>query len=288
MTRRSVARQLLRNRERSSIGRTHGVEPSLAIEVRERKQIQSLVTQLEERIDATVMPILVNNRATYTLEPEEVFIDDGKHRLLQDQSFVDEIALALDAIRAQFQQLNRVYNDWAVQMANGENASHLSQFVADIDDAIGVDISFLLNPDRAQVLIDSSIRNNASLIGSVPQQAIDQIENVIMEGIRTGQQPESIRRLLTERYSVADSRAKLIARDQVSKLSGSLSRVRQSDIGVTKYRWRTSKDERVRPTHRANSNKEFSWDKPPSKTGAPGHDVQCRCVAEPVLDHLLA
>lgn len=287
MSRRTIARQLLKNRTDSKVGKTKGVEPSIAIEVRERTQIRGLIKLLEERVDATVMPILVNNAATYTLGDAK-FVVDEKHTLLQDQSFVDEIALALAALRAQFLQLERLYIDWATEMANSTNAVHRAQFVADIDDAIGVNVQFLLNPARSQILLDSSIRNNANLISSVPQQAIDQIENTIMEGIRTGEQPQSIRRLLTERYSVADSRAKLIARDQVSKLSGSLSRVRQDDIGVTEFIWRTSRDERVRPTHRANSNKKFSWDKPPAKTGPPGHDIQCRCVAEPVLDHLLA
>lgn len=286
-TRTATVRRLLQNRQQASVNQTKGVEPSIAVEVVLRRQIQGLIVLLEQRIDERVMPILVNNEAVYTVG-DSLFVVDENHTLLQDQSFVDEIALALAGIRAQFVLLNNVYTGWATMAANNENASHRSQFVADIDAAIGVNVSFLLNPDEAQILLDASIRNNASLISSVPQQAIEQIENIIMEGIRTGQQPQSIRTLLTKRYKVADSRAKLIARDQISKLSGALSRVRQGDIGVTEYKWRTSRDERVRPTHVANSDKTISWKSAPVRTGHPGHDINCRCVAEPVLDHLLA
>jgi SPP1 gp7 family putative phage head morphogenesis protein len=78
----------------------------------------------------------------------------------------------------------------------------------------------------------------------------------------------------------------LIARDQTSKLNGNLTRLRQEEIGVTRYKWSTAGDERVRPTHRANEGKIFEWANPP-KTGHPSHEINCRCVAIPLLDDVL-
>ena len=54
-------------------------------------------------------------------------------------------------------------------------------------------------------------------------------------------------------------------------------------MGIEEYRWRTSKDERVRATHAANEGKVFRWDTPPAETGHPGNDVQCRCDARPII-----
>ena len=92
---------------------------------------------------------------------------------------------------------------------------------------------------------------------------------------------------MSERTDVSDSRAKLIARDQVAKLNGELTKERQTDLGVTGYIWRTVGDERVRDEHADNDGQFFTWDSPPS-TGAPGEDIQCRCWAEPVLPELAA
>ncbi|MEM7069124.1 MAG: phage minor head protein [Pseudomonadota bacterium] len=49
---------------------------------------------------------------------------------------------------------------------------------------------------------------------------------------------------------------------------------------TTHYIWRTRKDGKVRPSHTANDGKVFAWDDPP-KTGAPGTEYGCRCIAEP-------
>jgi SPP1 gp7 family putative phage head morphogenesis protein len=53
---------------------------------------------------------------------------------------------------------------------------------------------------------------------------------------------------------------------------------------VEEYVWSTSRDERVRPSHSAKDGKRFKWNDPPSDTGHPGNEIQCRCVAIPVLD----
>lgn len=91
------------------------------------------------------------------------------------------------------------------------------------------------------------------------------------------------RGVLKRRVENADARARLIARDQISKYNGQLNQTRQTALGISKYRWVTSGDERVRDSHAANAGKVFSWDDPPA-TGHPGDDYQCRCVAQPVFD----
>jgi SPP1 gp7 family putative phage head morphogenesis protein len=89
--------------------------------------------------------------------------------------------------------------------------------------------------------------------------------------------------VLQTRVTNADARAKLIARDQISKYNGQLNQTRQTALGLSKYRWQTSGDERVRDTHKALNGKIFSWDNPPS-VGHPGDEINCRCVALPIFD----
>jgi SPP1 gp7 family putative phage head morphogenesis protein len=128
---------------------------------------------------------------------------------------------------------------------------------------------------------------NAQLIKSIPEQELERVAGEIERGLQEGSRFTDITKEIQKSFGITHRRAKLIARDQTTKLNASLTKLRQQEVGVEEYIWQTSGDERVRPTHRENDGKKFRWDDPPKKTGHPGHDVNCRCVARPVLDNLL-
>ncbi|MCK4520973.1 MAG: minor capsid protein, partial [Nanoarchaeota archaeon] len=83
------------------------------------------------------------------------------------------------------------------------------------------------------------------------------------------------------------TRVKLIARDQISKLNGDLNQQRQNDLGVRRYRWRTSRDERVRESHVVKEGNIYQWNKPPADTGHPSEDYNCRCYAEAIISDII-
>ena len=127
-------------------------------------------------------------------------------------------------------------------------------------------------------------KQNVSLIKSIPDTYFSRIEGTITRGVMEGALASDIASDIAYEYDVAYNRAKLIARDQVSKFNSSLTEARQKDIGVKKYRWSTSGDERVRPSHAEKDGNIYSWDEPPADTGHPGQDINCRCVAIAVFE----
>jgi SPP1 gp7 family putative phage head morphogenesis protein len=127
---------------------------------------------------------------------------------------------------------------------------------------------------------------NAELVTSVSEKYFVEIKNATLQGLRSGQRAEDVAELLQERFDVCETRAVLIARDQVSKLHGELNRARQTEVGLEEYVWRTVGDERVRDSHDAREGRTFRWDAPPVD-GHPGEPINCRCTAEPKLDALL-
>jgi len=147
-------------------------------------------------------------------------------------------------------------------------------------------------PEKYQHVLDNWSRQNALLIKDIPFQAMQQIAQKTVEALKSGQAPKDmandIYEIMSDRMDVTDSRAKLIARDQVSKLNGNLTMERQVDMGVDSYTWRTVGDERVRETHADNEGQVFEWAMPPEETGHPGEDINCRCWAEPVLPEVVA
>ena len=85
---------------------------------------------------------------------------------------------------------------------------------------------------------------------------------------------------LSARLGVSKRRAKVIARDQVSKINADLSETRHKAAGSEEYEWSTSGDERVRAEHQALDGDRFRYDDPNGGDNGqkPGQPVLCRCI----------
>jgi SPP1 gp7 family putative phage head morphogenesis protein len=149
---------------------------------------------------------------------------------------------------------------------------------------LGVDVT------RAEPWLTDVIRvftqENVALIKSIPSEFFSDLEKRLARGISEGQRPEELEELIQERYGVSESRAALIARDQVGKFYGNLNERRQTALGITGYVWRGALDERERPEHLAREGEAFEWNEPP-EDGNPGEPIQCRCYGEPDLGPIL-
>lgn len=167
----------------------------------------------------------------------------------------------------------------AVQQHNKEN------FKRTMRAALGVDV-FHDSP-RVASTAALFVQENVSLISSIPERYLAEVEGLVLRNFQQGRRAEDFADEIAERYGVAESRAALIARDQTLKLNGALTENRQTALGITRYTWRTSQDERVRETHAELEGEVFEWADPPD-VGNPGEDYQCRCHAEPDVSELLS
>ena len=153
--------------------------------------------------------------------------------------------------------------------------------------AVSIDVRKLAGLDRnVPKQIVSFAETNAQLITGLGQRMADDIADVVQEGVVSGSRWETIAGRLAHTGKVTESRAALIARDQVGKLFGDINKQRQTNLGVTRYVWRTVRDNRVREEHEALDGDSISWDSPPTD-GHPGEAVNCRCYADPDFSELL-
>lgn len=123
------------------------------------------------------------------------------------------------------------------------------------------------------------VATNVSLIKSISEEYLGQVEKMVATSVRSGLRVEEIAADLEDRFDVSESRARLIARDQVGKFNGQLTEARQKDLGIDGYTWRGVGDARERDSHLLLNNTKQTWDDPPD-VGHPGEDIQCRCWAE--------
>jgi SPP1 gp7 family putative phage head morphogenesis protein len=169
---------------------------------------------------------------------------------------------------------------------------HREQFAKQIQEALGIELPGLLDR-RMRARVAASTAQNVSLIKSIPQTYFDQVEKVTVAGLSAGHRHEEISRDLEERFEVAKSSARLVARDQTLKFYGEVNKVRQEALGVSRYTWRTVNDERVRSVHGEFDGNVYSWDDPPGDGSPhegthPSTGINCRCWAEPVLEDIVA
>jgi len=139
---------------------------------------------------------------------------------------------------------------------------------------------------RAYSLVEAAREENIRLVEKAGRLYASRVREVFEDPEAVGLRVEQLADRLQKTGDITDSRAELIARDQTLKLSGKVNEIRQTEAGVSRYVWSTSKDDSVRDSHAEKEGQIFEWSAPPQDTGHPGEDFQCRCVAVPVIDEL--
>lgn len=211
----------------------------------------------------------------------------------QDQSIAERIRQLVEATRSRAgeQFSDAEIEAMATEMAGQVNEKNRAAVSRAFKAALGVEI--FANEPFVQTTMENFAAENVALIRSTNEEFLRQTQRTVFEGLRRGERHEVIAQSIlgtskdylnrTTRWTTAENRAKLIARDQINKLNGQLTQLRQENAGINKYIWRTVGDDRVRPEHADLEGKEFSWDSPPS-IGHPGEPINCRCYAEPIFE----
>ena len=139
------------------------------------------------------------------------------------------------------------------------------------------------NMSELMDLRDAFISENVELITNMAEEYKHRIRSAIIENLDRGGTTGELAASLSKIEGMTERRAELIAVDQTGKLHGKMQEFYQRSAGVEKYRWRTKRDNRVRPEHAAREGKIFRWDSPPPD-GHPGMAIRCRCKAQPVFE----
>lgn len=232
-------------------------------------ELQRFVMMVRERVNNLLIPILRAEEPNY----------------VTDQTWFDRISAAMNLIREQFSTPQ--YLALTEQVAR--------TFVGAVDSrasrTFGIDIYG--NDEQLQTAIQASVFDNVRLIRTIPEQYLNQVENIVVTNARAGNRSSTIVSQLSEEFGVSQRRARFIARDQTAKVNGAVTQKRIEAAGFEFFQWVTSDDERVRDRHdeiaervTAYGRGIYRYDNPPlSDRGTPilpGVDYGCRCGQRPV------
>jgi SPP1 gp7 family putative phage head morphogenesis protein len=145
--------------------------------------------------------------------------------------------------------------------------------------------------DRMYFLIQS----NAQLISTVPQVVAERAVHHVQQEQMKGRRAEDILHdLRPYMRNLKDWQVQRIARTEVAKADTAITRTRAEDMDLNWYVWETSRDARVRDSHKRMQGTLVNWNDAPSPEALVGEKsvghyhagniYNCRCVALPVVD----
>ena len=270
----------IRNRRARSRGarKAAGTRPDRSERARYALRLRALVKVLRENTSAELFGLLKRLEPEYTRQSvtsDSVKLKDG---------YANEVNRAIRGMSSRARDVGALAESIATEWSNGVNGKQRRQFYQAIENSIGVNLNGIVQEPGVADILDATIAENVNLIQSLPDEYYKKITTVVNNSINRKNSSSSIIKELKKIGIETDTRAKLIARDQTQKLNAAITQGRQEAMGIVEYEWQASGDERMRPTHRRNNGKTFRWDTPPKDTGHPGEDIQCRCIALPIID----
>lgn len=104
------------------------------------------------------------------------------------------------------------------------------------------------------------VTQNIKTVKSISKEFRKQLEELIYEAKIIGLSHKSFAKQLVDSFGIPKKKAIIIARDQINKLNGNLTRVRNLELDITEYKWSTSIDDRVRHFPAVLESKICSWE----------------------------
>jgi uncharacterized protein with gpF-like domain len=234
--------------------------------------------------------------------------------------YADDLDSIFNRMRTALVQSVPIY--LSEKMVNGINIINRGRYSSILKSSFGVDMEGVLESKGLTEFTQAQISKNATLIKSIPEEFIKNIETIVYNGVTSGSDYATIAKQISGIKDVSsvfgklNNRVKTIARNEVATISSQINQKRLQQLGLDLYIWRTSDDERVRgnpsgkypkarPRHDTMDGKVCTWSDPTvyadsiadAKAGKwkkrssinapeqhPGEPILCRCIAEPVVE----
>lgn len=277
MDSKELLQQQLAEISEQQAAKTKPVELPKDIVIRYNAELQRMVNSIQQEINRSIVPQLKYLAPEYTAD-----------------SWVDTITSAIALLRQRLSGNNfkRFAERLAANFITDINTRNI-QTMGKMFGSFGIDI-MTINKQVTDFL-QASVAENVQLITSIQSQYLDRVETLVLTNMRAGLRPSAIQQQLQDQFGITKNRARLIARDQLSKASNGLAKKRMKSSGIKYWRWVTSKDQRVRNKHNDFAERVtkygkgiYAMDAPPlNEKGQPvfpGDEVACRCIMQPVLE----
>jgi uncharacterized protein with gpF-like domain len=288
------------NNKPSKYKRGTPVRPPKSPEVKYRKALLALIRQINEALKSAVLPLVRENKdATTTSQVKDSYIGDVNEQFAVIKKMLNLDDAGYNKIGAEF-----------VGMVGASSAARVAQSF----ERAGFTLPTMQNMVEREAIggaLDALTAENVDLIKNLSNEYLRKIQKAVTDNFLTGKYIGNggIERELNKISGITKNRAKLIARDQASKISSVTTEIRATNAGSIGYRWHNAQDARVRgnpsgkypnvPKNKNHWDREgnyYLW-KPmknppiapdgnplrqPPVDGSPGIAINCRCFSAPL------
>lgn len=254
----------------------------VAIEARYNAQLQKLVDEMTK----------IAKREIVKLFESPVAVES--HVITEDASIASQSRILMSALAKQFEALfwdaAKFLSEGMVKQTAKASEVALGKSLKELSGGLKIKTDTLKSGPVAEIA-KASVAENVSLIRSIPEQYLKNVEGAVMRSITTGNGLQDLIPALEQQEGVTKCRAKNIALDQTRKAYAGINKGRMQGAGIKKYAWiHSGGGQKPRQHHIDMDGNIYSFDDPPvidpktGERGIPGQLPNCRCQMRPVLD----
>ena len=157
-----------------------------------------------------------------------------------------------------------------------------------VEKAIGLSTKELTATEGLRAQIQAYIEETTQWVIKLRDDTIAEYTTNSLRAMSLGQSLEEVMSQYDGLVEKRKNHAKFTARNQIANFNSMATKTRAQNLGITEGRWITSRDERVRSSHKDRNGKTFRLDKGlysslDGKWLLPGVDFQCRCDYELII-----
>lgn len=221
-----------------------------------------------------------------TAEIEKAWGDVPEKQIAEDSDRMSWLQLALFRLRGK----------WIRSFENGVHThvpAMLGQVQRSVDGPLrlglkGKGLAIPFRPTTAQTeALRATVRQNVAAIKSIPESALQRVEQTVWNGVMKGLSTGHIVKALREDHQIERRHAERIATEQVRRATGQLNVTRCLEVGITEGIWLHSHGgKHPRPEHVAANGKLFDLRQGMYLEGKwvwPGSEYGCNCSFKPVI-----
>lgn len=250
------------------------VTPNLGVEAAYKRELDKLIAEMSNSFEYWVA-------AAYKANPPRM-------EVAMDALPSSELAKKIAAIGKRWiKKFDDMSTKIATKFAESGRKATDSSFQSALKDS-GWAVKFQVTPVMRDAM-NATIEENVSLIKSIPQEYLTDVQGTVMRGFSQGRDLKAISDELQKRYGVTKRRAALIARDQSNKLTATVTQARRVELGLFDAIWvHSGGGKEPRPSHVKAGKDKRKFD---VREGClidghyilPGQEINCRCSSRTVL-----
>lgn len=168
------------------------------------------------------------------------------------------------------------------------NRQNQRNFYLQLSNQLGIDTKALVLREGLKPTTNALILETSQWVKKLRDETLEQYTATTLAGMTRGEGIDEIIKNFGVLVAKNRTQAQFTAFNQSQNFNALLGKLRAQNAGIEKAVWRTSKDERVRPSHKQRDGKEFElkeglYSSIDRKELLPGIDYRCRCFAEYIL-----